>query len=57
MRERSLSVDEEERRRVVSAGRDAEDGLAGDASERQKAVSILDILHPSKDDGSHVSTA
>ena len=52
MRERSLSVDDEERRRRGAAERDREvDG----GTEKHKAVSILDILQPSKNDGSEAS--
>ena len=59
VRGRSLSVDEEERReRVGGGGREKEggvDGVGGVYEKQHKPVSILEILQPSKDDGSEAS--
>ena len=55
MRERSLSMDDEERRRVAAVGRGLEGVADSEAYEKHKPVSILDILQPSKDNGSEAS--
>ena len=55
LRERSLSMDEEERRRMGAVGRSTED-VNEERHEKQKPVSIFDILHhPPKDDGSEAT--